>query len=97
MSQIFVGGNVVAHIPNGTFEMAALCFDGRDDEFKTAVVIDLFSFLPNRYHQEEEPPDDPDSYRIPDWQFVIQAMQSCFEHQKELWEAWHNVKDDSML
>lgn len=91
MSQIFVEGDVVAHIINGEKETAAVCFDRRDDEFKTAVVIDLLAFLPLRFQQDEA---DEDA-KLPTWQFLIEAIQACVKHQGTLWKAWEHLKDDS--
>ena len=87
-------GNVAAHIPNGSIEAAVRCYDRRDDEFKTLVVIDLFVFLPIRYNPEDF---DEDDSRLPSWQFVVEAIQVCARHEKELWKAWDNLKDDTVF
>ena len=45
MAHIFEEGNISVHIQPG-LEPAALCYDLRDEDFRTVVVIDLVGFLP---------------------------------------------------
>ncbi|HEX8465640.1 MAG TPA: hypothetical protein VF627_13565 [Abditibacterium sp.] len=91
MAHIYSDGNVLAHISGGDKEPAAQCFDARDESFRTVVVIDLLSFLPLRYHQDEE------DHNLPAWKFVIEAMESCATHEDELWAAWENLRNEEEL
>ncbi len=88
MAQIFNEGNVIAHIPNGSKEPYAHCYDARDEDFRTLIVIDLFTFLPENFGDE-----NPD-HEIPSWSFLIEAIQTCVKHQEQLWAAWETIKDD---
>lgn len=88
MSQIYEEGNVAVHIPSGSKEPAAHCYDKRDESFRTVVVIDLLTFLPLHYG------DDSEEGKLPSWKFAVEAIQVCAEHEAELWKAWENLKDE---
>ena len=91
MPHVYDEGRVSVHISSSTPEAAARCFDMQDEEMKTLVVIDLFAFLPWNYGQDEE------DFKTPSWQFVIEAMRSCAEHEALLWEAWNDLSGDTLF
>ena len=91
MAQIFEDGQVNAHIPNGSKEPAAHCYDKRDESFATVVVIDIFTFLPVGYGEEHE------DNQVPSWRFVVEAIHACVKHEQELWSAWEAIKDDPLF
>ena len=85
MAHIFVDGDVSVHIQPKR-EPVALCYDLRDEDFRTVVVIDLLAFLPISYS------DDQEDNQIPTWQFVVRAMTACAGRGDDLWEAWTTLK-----
>jgi len=91
MPHIYDEGRVSVHIPDWEIEFAAHCFDLRDDELKTRVVIDLLAFLPWDFGQNLE------DHNLPSWQFVIEAMRSCAEHGEELGQAWQSLRSDPLF
>lgn len=91
MAQIYLEGNVLVHVESGSIEPVALCYDARDESFRTVVVIDLLGFLPLEYGQDEEDHD------VPSWKFVIEAIESCAAHEDELWAAWEVLRNDEEL
>ncbi len=90
MPHVYDEGRVSVHVANGALEASARCFDLRDEEMKTLVTIDLFAFLAWDYGQDLE------DAHLPSWQFVIEAMRSCAEHEALLWQAWEDLKDDQL-
>lgn len=90
MAHIFRAGDVSVHIQPG-FEAEAICYDLRDEEFKTLVVIDLVAFLPLNYGESQE------DYQLPRWQFVAAAMTACAGRGDELWQAWRSLRDEPFV
>ena len=89
MAHIFVDGNVSVHI-QPELEPVALCYDLRDDAFRTVVRIDLLAFLPIEYGDGQE------DNLLPSWQFVVRAMTACAARGDESWEAWTILKNDAL-
>ena len=81
----------MAHIPHGSKEPYARCYDARNEDFRTLIVIDLFTFLPENFGDE-----NPD-HEIPNWEFLVEAIPSCVKYQEQLWDAWENLKDDTVV
>jgi hypothetical protein len=92
MPHVYDEGRVSVHIFNDAREPAARCFDTHDEEMKTLVVVDLFAFLAWSYGQ-----DEAEEFKLPSWQFVIEAIRSCAEHEALLWEAWNDMSNDPIL
>lgn len=89
IAQIFEEGNVLGHITEGHKKPVARCFDRRNEEFRVEVTVDLFTFYPIDFGEEQ------DDAVLPDFRFVIEAMEACSDHATELWNAWDELRFSS--
>lgn len=91
IAQIIEQGNVLIHITEGSKRPLAKCFDKRNEEFRTLVKIDLFTFYPLEFGEEQE------DAVLPHFRFVIEAMEACAAHSEALWAAWDELSRTSDL
>ena len=79
---------MLIHISEGSKRPVAKCYDRRNEEFKILVKIDLLTFYPTAFRDDEE-----EDHVLPSYKFVIEAMEACAKHADTLWEAFLALSD----